>query len=291
MGLCLCFLAALPGAGCTIKRTIKTKVPDKILEAKMATLEDLFLMFQGSDKIQSLSSFLEVTFSFGKRESGIIQEIRKQPGYILLRRPDSVRLVVQNFVTKTKELELLSIEDSLSLWIRKGNRLYLGKNSAGELIAEESAENAELNIPVRGSHVFEAIFPQSLKAAESGIRYSKEEAGDSEAKYYVLGFYRDGANQRMLPIRKLWIERSSLTISRQQIYSDDGQIISDISYSRTGLVEGHTLPLSMHIDRPLDGYALDLEFKSWRINPDLPEFVLTPPDGAQIIHLKDKKAL
>jgi hypothetical protein len=248
-------------------------------------------MFQGSDKIQSLSSFLEVTFSFGKRESGIIQEIRKQPGYILLRRPDSVQLVVLNFVTKTKELELLSVADALSLWLRKGNRLYLGKNSASELIAEESAENAEFNIPVRGSHVFEAIFPQSLKTAETGIRYSMEEASDSEAKYYVIGFYRDGPNQRIFPNLRLWIERSSLTISRQQFYSEDGQIISDISYSKTGLIDGHTLPLSMHIDRPLDGYALDLEFNSWRINPDLPEFVLTPPEGARIIHLKDKKAL
>jgi len=52
------------------------------------------------------------------------------------------------------------------------------------------------------------------------------------------------------------------------------------------------LPLKMHIDRPLDGYALDMEFKNWRINPDLADnaFILTPPEGAQIIHLIDKKA-
>jgi hypothetical protein len=292
MGLCLCLLAGLLTSGCVVKRTIKTRVPDKILQAKTATLEELLQLIQSYTKIQCLSSSLDVTYYSGKKESGVIQEIRKQPGYILLRRPDSVQLVVQNFVTKTKELDLLSIDDTLSLWIRRGNKLYLGKNSARELIAEDSADGGEFTIPVRGAHIFEAIFPQSIKIDEPGMRYSKEEAGDSEAKYYVLGFYREGSNQRIHTTRRLWIERSSLTIARQQVYLDDGQLVSDITYSKTGLIDGYSLPLNMHIDRPLDGYALDLEFKSWRINPDLADnaFVLMPPEGAQIIHLKEKKA-
>jgi len=39
-----------------------------------------------------------------------------------------------------------------------------------------------------------------------------------------------------------------------------------------------------------DGYALNLEFKSWRIDPDLPDnaFVLKLPEGAQLIHLIEK---
>ena len=46
----------------------------------------------------------------------------------------------------------------------------------------------------------------------------------------------------------------------------------------------------IHIDRPLDGYALNLEFKSWRIDPDLPDnaFSLKLPEGVQIIHLVEK---
>jgi hypothetical protein len=123
-----------------------------------------------------------------------------------------------------------------------------------------------------------------------GTRYSMEEEEDSEAKYYVFGLYKETEGQRIRTERRLWIERSSLTIARQQLYLDNGQIASDITYSDPIAIDGFLLPLKIHIDRPLDGYALDLEFKSWRINPDLADntFVLTPPEGAQIILLKEK---
>ncbi len=292
MGFSFCLIAALGASGCRIKRTIKTHVPEKVLQAKTATLEELLKLLQKYDDIQCLSSRLDVTYSSGKRESGVIQEIRKQPGYILLRRPNSTQLVVQNFVTKTKELELLSVEDNLSIWISRGNRLYLGKNSAKELILEESADSPAFTVPIRGGHVFEAVFPQGIRIGEPGSLYSLEESSDSEAKYYVLAFYREGLRRRIHTERKLWIERSSLTIARQQVYLESGQLESDITYSNSIPIDGYYLPTTMRIDRPLDGYALNLEFKSWRINPVLADnaFILTPPAGAQVIHLSEKKA-
>ncbi len=55
-------------------------------------------------------------------------------------------------------------------------------------------------------------------------------------------------------------------------------------------MDGLLLPLSIKIERPLDGYSLDLEFGSWRLNPDLSDkdFVLTPPPGAEIVELREK---
>jgi hypothetical protein len=290
-GAILFTLAGLMVSGCTVRRTINTVVPQKILLAKTASLEDLLGLVQKYDGIHCLSSSLEVTLALGKRESGAIQEIRKQPGYILLKRPDSTHLVIQNFVSKLMELEMLSVEDNLSIWIRRqGNKLYLGRNSAKELIAEEAPDSPGLTIPIRGGHVFDAVFPQSIKIDVPGTRYSKEEESDGEAKYYVLGFYKEGAGHRIHTDRRIWIERSSLTIARQQIYLDDGQIVSDITYLNVARIDGFALPLKMHIDRPLDGYALDMEFKSWRVNPELGDnaFVLTPHAGAQLIHLKEK---
>jgi hypothetical protein len=93
-------------------------------------------------------------------------------------------------------------------------------------------------------------------------------------------------------MRRIWIERSELAIARQQIFQEDGQIVSDIQYSgmeRTN--DAFLLPLKIHLDRPLDGYALNMEFKSksWRVNSGLPDsaFVQPPPNGAQIVHLKE----
>jgi outer membrane lipoprotein-sorting protein len=289
-GLSIAMLLWLATAGC-IKQTIKTKVPEKILQAKTAVLQDLLNLIQRYDRIDDLSSSsLDVSLFSGKRDSGIIQKIRKLPGYILLKRPDSIHLVIQNFVTKSPVVELLAVGDDLSIWIGRGNKLYNGKNSARELVVDATPDSPAVAIPIRGTHIFEAIFPQSIKIDAPGFRYSLEEQADSAAKYYVLTSYRDGSGQRISTTRKIWIERSSLTISRQQIYLDDGQLESDIAYSDMALIDGLYMPHKIHIDRPLDGYALDMEFKSWRINPVLPDnaFVLTPHAGAQIIPLMEK---
>ncbi len=290
MGLVPFILVSLAISGCTVRRTIKTKVPPKILLAKTASMDELLNLIQKYDKITSLSTRLEVTYSSGQKDSGVIRQIRKQPGYVAFKRPDTVHLVVQNFVSKFAELEMLSVGDDLSIWVRRENKLYLGKNSAKELVAEDVGDARGFSIPIRGGHVFEAIFPQSVNMDAPDTRNSIEEESDSEAKYYVLGFYREGKGQRIHTTRRIWIERSSLTIARQQVYLDDGRILSDIAYTSIVPVGGFNLPLKMHIDRPLDEYALDLEFKSWQINPDLADnaFVMTPHEGAQVIHLAEK---
>jgi hypothetical protein len=81
-----------------------------------------------------------------------------------------------------------------------------------------------------------------------------------------------------------------MKVARQQVYLEEGTLESDIRYSGDTPVGGHYLPGRMHIDRPVDGYALDLEFKSWRIDPDLPDnaFDLNLPEGVQTRRLTEK---
>jgi outer membrane lipoprotein-sorting protein len=155
---------------------------------------------------------------------------------------------------------------------------------------EDAESSNNFSIPIRGGHIFEAIFPQSIQVDAPGFLFSLEEEADARAKYYILSVYKEGATKRIYAVRKLWIERSSLSIARQQVYLEDGRVASDINYSDETEVNGFKLPLHMHIDRPLDGYALNLEFKSWRTDPDSPDnaFSLKLPDGVQIIPLVEK---
>ena len=96
----------------------------------------------------------------------------------------------------------------------------------------------------------------------------------------------------MRTVRKIWIERSGLTIARQQVFGDQDEVVSDIRYYFDEVrKEGLSLPGRIHIDRPLDKYTLDLTFTDWKVNsPDFPEdaFKLPPPPpNAEIIHLKE----
>ena len=91
------------------------------------------------------------------------------------------------------------------------------------------ANSSGFTIPIRGGHIFDAIFPAKRK--NRGTRYSIPWKRTVRTKYYVLGFFREGDGQRIYTERKLWIERSRLTIARQQVYLSEGPMVSDITYS------------------------------------------------------------
>lgn len=299
MILLLAAVWLLAASGCGVKQTIKVAVPEGIRGAKTAGFDELLDIIRSYETINTLrSSDMELTFtSARKREDGELEKYRSLDGYILLRRPDSVHFVVLMPITKSRLIDVLSVGDDLSVWSPRQNRFYAGKNSAKHLLIEDTAGAKEFTVPIRGPHIFEAIFPQSIGFDAPGIWVGVHEQTDSRSSYYVLTVNREGEQKgsarRIHTLRKIWIERVGMTIARQQVFADEGQVVSDILYSDQAKIQGFSLPLRIQIDRPLDGYTLDLKFKTWTINPGLPDdaFELTAPPGAEIIPLKEKEAV
>lgn len=275
-------------SSCAVKTTVRVPVSAKVLAAKTATLDELLSsLARYSERITALTSgTLKASYTSGKVESGKLQAYRSAPGYILLKRPDSIRLNIQNPVTKTSLFELTSVGDPFSIWYPRENKLFLGKNSMKDIEIEGHAD-----LTLRPLHVFEAILPQKIDLSEPGTYLSMEEARDATTRYYVLCLLKGDAGRVLHPRRKLWIDRSDLAVARQELYDGSGRIESDISYSRLTAVGDFMLPLSVKIDRPVDGYSLDMEFKDWRVNPQLPQnaFEFTVPEGAQHVELKEKE--
>jgi len=296
--LCLLALSAVwsTSSGCSVKKTVNVDIPPAIRQSKTASFEELLAIIHGYGKIKSLSSNdMELTFtSSRKRAEGVLERYRSLNGYILLQRPDSIHFVLLIPISRSTLFDVLSVGDSLSVWYPRENRFYLGRNSAKELIVESSSGSSEFSVPIRGPHLFEAIFPQSAAIDSHWLWVVLEEQTDEHASYYVLNFSREGdpksVPRRIHILHKIWIERSALTIARYQVFSDEGSIVSDIVYSKEVRIDSFDLPLQIHIDRPMDGYTLDLTFKNWSLNPDLQgeAFKLSPPPGAEIIRLKEK---
>jgi len=264
-------------------------VSQKVLEAKSATLDELLSLISSYDaKLTTLSSSsLKVSFTSGKVESGKLQEYRSAPGYVLLKRPDALRLNIQNPLTKTTIVELASQGDDFFLWYPRENKFFVGRNSVREFDLEGSQNSPVFS--ARPIHIFEAILPYRLPP-EPGMRIAMEEDRDAGAKYYVVSFFDAVGQDRLRPLRRLWFERSALAVVKQVTFAKDGSITSSIRYADLVSVGGLLLPHSIHIERPADGYFLDLQVKSWRVNPDIPEtaFMLSPPPAAQRITLKEK---
>jgi hypothetical protein len=285
--LCISWLPAL---GCRIGTEFEAKVSPNIINAKAATYDELLTLIESYKKIRELSAKdIKLTLISGKMESKTRKRFPSVSGYILLRRPDSIFLKLTKPFIGTV-LEMLSVGDELSAWRPDKNRFYIGKNSVKDLASDDLPEG----FTMRGTHILEAIFPQSMEPNSPGLRISMEEAIDDKSRYYVISLYNnDDGSSRIRALRKIWIERSEMAIARQQFFLEDGQVESDIEYSDPERVDSFSLPRKIHLQRPLDGYAVTLEFKSKsrRINSGLPDdaFILKPPEGAEIVHLKEKK--
>jgi hypothetical protein len=287
------FVLALPSiafmvSGCGVKTTVQVPVPVAIREAKTASLDDLIgLLGKQSAAVESLSTAsLRVTFTSGRVDSGKLQAYRSAPGYLLLKRADRLRLNVQNPITKTTIVELASVDDTFSVWLPRDNRLYEGRNSAGEFELDSGP-----SFTAKPIHILEAILPPVLPLNSTGIRISLKEERDAANKYYVVSLYRDAAQNRLEPIRDIWVERANLTIARQQFFDPGGEVISNVGYSGWENMGAVRMPLRVVIERPGDGYSLDLQFRSWNINPELPDsaFLLQPPQDAERVLLKEKR--
>ncbi len=275
-------------SGC-VKHNVNVNVPQKILAAKVATLDELLsLLAANAAKVHSLSSTtVRITFTSGKSESGKLQQYRSAPGYILIERPDRIRLNVQNPLTRTAILELASIGDDFSIWYPRENKFFRGKNSARAFDLEGGSDSPAFN--ARPIHIYEAILPQAIDFQQTGLRIALREEQDTQAKYYVLSLYKEAAAPKLVPLRDIWVERSAMTVARQIMYEPDGSVASRINYYQMSS-DVVPLPLSMRIERPADGYSIDLEIRSWKLNPSFEEntFKLEPPPGAQQIILKEK---
>ncbi len=285
-------LSVLSGsAGCGIKKQTRIEVPQKILQAKTASLNELLEIINNYSGINDLTcSPIKLTLTLGKLESELLDKYKKARGYLLLSRPDSIRLVVQEPIIKTTIADLASVKDDFSIFDRHNNKFYMGKNSAKELAIEDSPDSPE--IPMRPKDLFEAILPKKMDLNSPGIHISKEEDMDAEAKYYVLSVIRFGTPRGVQILRRIWIERSRLEIARQRLFGEEGQIIGDISYSNMESRDGYSLPKVVYMNRPQDGYSLEIELNSDRckINSGVKDeaFILEPPEGSEIIHLKEK---
>jgi outer membrane lipoprotein-sorting protein len=265
----LSLLLALTTPACGIKTEVKVPVSPRIIAAKNATLQELLAkLSEYSDKITSLSSSsVKVSLTTGKPEGGKLQEYRSAPGYVLLRRPHGMLLTIQN---------------------PRDNRLYIGRNSARELEFEEKGQG--LSFTARPIHILDAVLPTWILLDQPDRRILRTEEQDDDGKYYVLTQVHDGGGMELRALRRLWVERSQLAVVKEETFTEAGEVAGIVHYANLSESDGVLLPLSIQIERPLDGYKLELQFRSWRVNPALPDssFALKPPQSAERIVLKEK---
>jgi hypothetical protein len=145
---------------------------------------------------------------------------------------------------------------------------------------------------VRPQHLLEGILVERIPVDGSRYRYFLEETEDARFKYYVIGVIEVAETSKAVRlVRKLWIERSSMHLVRQQYY-DSGERVSSITYDRTSEIDGVLIPLEIEIKRERENYriALKLAQEGIKVNQSVREgaFEVPVPPGAELIKVEEE---
>jgi outer membrane lipoprotein-sorting protein len=85
----------------------------------------------------------------------------------------------------------------------------------------------------------------------------------------------------------VWFDRSSLEVTRLQIYGPQGAYLEDVHYSSYQDFQAVRYPSRIEIDRPIEDYRLAITMVKATFNQPIAreKFELQKPAGAELVEL------
>ena len=282
--LALLFCATLTGCYSARVRTVgHVVVIQKVLDATLQQL--LNQLAQQDTAIQTLSASVDITATTGGQHEGQVKENPTFAGYILLRRPADMHVIMLAPVFRSRALEMVSDGKQFKLLIPSRNKAVTGVDEFTQS-SKNGLENLRpyivrdaLLIPTAGADEFVSLTKDSRIIPPAPGKKDATEEPD-----YDVTILRPRADRVLETVRVIHFGRVTLKPYRQDIYDHDGRIVTTVQYDKYQKFGEITYPTSILINRPIDEYTLRLDITKLTINEKLDDeqFVLKFPDGVPI---------
>jgi outer membrane lipoprotein-sorting protein len=271
----------LMASGCGVRHTTHVPVAQVPPPAKEATLPELVdRINRQSAAIQTLNATVDLAPAAGSVYSGVIKEYRDVKGFILVERPQMIRIIGQAPVVRTNIFDMVSNGREFELYLPTKQKFIVGKTTF-----LRPSKNALESL--RPQHILDALLVPAVDSAHEQCFLKEDE--DGTHRYYVVGVVESqttGSTALMLE-RELWFDRSTLDLVRLRLYGPNGSYIEDVHYADYRDFQGVRYPGTVQITRPVEDYSLSITIEKAVFNqPIAPEkFVLKKPEGAQLVEL------
>ena len=269
-------LLLLPG--CIVRR-LKIVRPGVSSSAKLqtASLQQLVEQLRVWDKqIRTVNATVDLEPSLGSVLKGEISELKEVRGFVLIRKPQMIRMIGLYPVVRNRAFDMVSDGDQFKLYVPAKDKFIVGNNHQKKP-SDRRLEN------LRPQHIFEALV---VRPPNDGERLVLENDTDELHANYILHVLKE-QNGLLLLVRNVWFDRVHLRVVRQQIFDDQGDMISDTRYDDYQEVEGIPFPKRFLIMRPKDEYGIKLKVKKVKLNAPLGDekFVLAQPSGSKLMDI------
>jgi outer membrane lipoprotein-sorting protein len=285
--LLLLAVLLLPLGGCLFRsHPVQSRISTALL--KNATKEELIERINSqAAKIKTLNATVDISTSVGGQRQGKVVEYAEIRGYILVRKPDMLRMIGLFPVVRNRAFEMASTGNSFKLWIPVKNRFVIGRNDI-VYPSKQPLEN------LRPQQIFDALLLREIDprneiaVLENSTEPSVEPKTNRpiDQPVYVLIVIRRADGDWYLS-RKIFFDRSDLEPHRQVVYDKNGYIASDVHYDNFADYSGVHFPTDIRIWRPQEEYTIGLHIVKFQINQPLTDeqFALNQSPGAQVVRL------
>ncbi|MGA2808061.1 MAG: hypothetical protein ABSE87_07980 [Terracidiphilus sp.] len=239
--------------------------------------------------LQSLNATVEIQASVLKTREGLAKDYTSFRGHILMRKPELLRVLGQVPVLGTRMFDMASDGKNFTLFIPSKNKAVKGPNA----LKKKSTNQVE---NMRPGFFFDAMVVRGLDPGdEYGVTAETTTVEDAARKHlysipeYKLSIWRrKGSTQELTPVRVVRFHRDDLLPYEQDVYDSDGNLETQVLYSRYADFGDNKYPSTVTIKRPLEEYQIVLTVDKVVENMALTDdqFQIKIPEGTEIQNLE-----
>jgi hypothetical protein len=300
--IALFLTGALLLTGCAVKGQRETsRRLITVVNLKEATLEQLLANMDASAaRLQTLKLTVEMDLSTGGERKGIVTDYRQVSGYVLVRKPEMLHMIVRAPVVGNRLVDMVSKGKSFAAAFNSpsSSKYFVGSN---EVInpSDKPLEN------MRPQHVMDALLIKPVDRAageiavlEQGVDVIKDVKSHKEAlrpNYIVVVISKDEAGSYLS--RRIVFSRDDLMPHEQYLYNRQGQLVTLAFYqygipAAAGDLADAGFPGIIQIQRPIEEYSIKLTVEKAGINVPLgdDQFEVAQPPGSTLINVDERNA-
>jgi outer membrane lipoprotein-sorting protein len=276
--------------GCLLSRThkvLKTRPADVVMDA---TLDQLLMQVDTRfNETQTLNATVQITATEGGARKGEVTQHPSFSGYIFLRKPEDLRVLLRLPILGSQALDMVSDGKNWKLWIPPRHIAMVGTSTV-----TEPSKNGLENL--RPAVFFDSLLVRGLEQGQvvsltQDTRVFANPANKKdliEEPEYDLEILSQPKERTEQTVRVIHIGRINLLPYQQDIYGPKGTVVTRAMYSNYQNFGDIPFPMKIEISRPQDQYGLTITITKLAINQKLEDdqFELKIPEGVPITTMK-----
>ena len=273
-------------SGCLVHtRTVRQAEMPSVI--KSATAEELVQSVNRQcQAINSLSASVEFQATEGGPRKGREKTYTSFSGYILLRKPEAVRVIGLVPVLHTRAFDMASDGNTFKLLIYYPHDHVI---EGSDTVTKESLNPLE-NLRPRiffDSLLINCIQPDDLVTLTTDTEYKPDPKSKKlmvDPQYDLTVVRRKPDSQELIPQRVIHFSRVDLRIVQEDIYDPEGSIQTQAIYGPMQEFGPQTFPGTITIKRPLEEYQIVITVQKVNVNLTLADdqFEIKIPEGTPI---------